>query len=1441
MSTIAEAELRINPKLDIQEFNKLLKLVKGSLGELGGDIQLIDPDALEKDIKETAEAFDKLNQAAKDAFDGQELTGYRKNLGNVKDGLLEISGLKSGDGAAGLFNLEAAERFSGFLEGAAGKAQESNEAMRLLGAQTGATGDELARLETIAANVFQSGGFESFSDAISAIGTAKKAFGDALDDAGIQAFTSGAAGIAKVLDVDVNEVLQKSGTFVQQFGLDGQRAYELVALGAQKAGTSQDDFLDSLSEYSGLAKEAGLSAEEFVGILVAGGEAAAFNTDKIADSLKETQIRLNAGDIKFDDVAGLGPELKSVLETGLKQATAGDISIADFMSQSVKSINEAGLTDAMEAKLFAAISGTPAEDLGNELYGDIFGADIDTASIQAQAAAAGAQIGEAIAPQSVFEQLTLYFESSFGALAGYLGPALGPASQFLQITTALGPAAQALKLGALAKDAAQFGLSILSKVIPGLVTQTAVTTAQAGATAAATTTQYALNTAMLANPAFLLVAGVGALIGAFVLFSDSGESVEEAMEGVNSAMAETNKVMADTAASDKTAEGLRNLAGEYDKFKDSGVAEEQKKAAAASKELADAVPEARDNMEALNDEVERGNGVLSINTEAVLAHADSMTEMNKVAREGALAKLRREVGELIESTGEAQKEVAGLTEDQQEFLELAANYDDAGLSKRADAFREKAAKISEEAGELATQYNAGNTDLQKGVKLLVDQGVSVKDLAKEYNKTEDEIKQIVKREEEAEKAALDAADATGKIGDAAAQSAGEVASLGSQFDAMLKNAQDGVRSTTSDLAGLLNASRNQNVQALGKIGGFLTGGKNALDAIKTGLIAQGKEQDKLARQGQADLDLSRNLITGEQRRSTAKRGTAKAQKSAFEKAQEEYGVVQKTLELQERQVEIARESERIAEGRESGVLDSLASEQTKLDVLKSQEASLRTLLQVADGADFTLENIGINLKESEQFDASQLIGELQADIQEQANAVQAVKLSAGIEVDEDAIQSLQEQQLQLQISLGLKEESTFTDFLIADVERIEGELSAFTDSEKARYDTLYENKVLSESEYATLVEQLETGTHQRQLEFQNVILQRKQQLRDRALELELNRLDRQFAAETKMLDDIAEETVRVRESIAEAVESIEDGRITRDQDEELAKLEDRYEKELITTERFEEEKTALEEKAERKRAGLAARLRGEALEADRLANLDALELQRAQLEEKRDALLAAGNLSEAAKITEQVEDIGLQIADKAGFLSSTFGEIQGELGDAVVTLFDFDEERAKEPWRNMFGIIGGGLERLAKAKATEFVLGLISGVGGFPGLLLSFAAKPIVEGLIGRLISPVLGSILSFASGGEVNEPTLAVLGDAANLGEANTEWVLNNQNMQDLIGLVVDRMQESMVGELRLLRHEVADLQFRLHVSGSDLTTATDRYRAKQSRRVINRTALAA
>ncbi len=322
--------------------------------------------------------------------------------------------------------------------------RELTNAQGNLAAQTGLTGDALNKLNDEAEKAFLGGVGGSLAEATKLIGNVQQQLGNVLPTEELGTFAARAQALAGLYDKDVNEVLAKSTPFIKQFGLSGDEAFNLIALASKDARTSQDDVLDSLAEYSQLLVQAGFSAEDFVGALSVAGEEGLFNTDKIADAIKESQIRLKAGDISKtlkDLNAQLPATLSNTIGSLTKAAESGQISIKEYLQQSGATIEEAfkagNISESLRSQLQVAIAGTPAEDIGTEVYGKIFGAPLPEEEIRARAAAAGQSAGNAVGQfltfdavirraQLAFEQVSKVIVQAFDGVFAFFQEVLAP-------------------------------------------------------------------------------------------------------------------------------------------------------------------------------------------------------------------------------------------------------------------------------------------------------------------------------------------------------------------------------------------------------------------------------------------------------------------------------------------------------------------------------------------------------------------------------------------------------------------------------------------------------------------------------------------------------------------------------------------------------------------------------------------------------------------------------------------------------------------------------------------------------------------------------------------------------------------------------------------------------------------------------------------------------
>ena len=538
--------------------------------------------AAKDDAGEVSQAFDEAGKAAENLGEAitnaaSDTTVFQKLADGIKGGLSDafsggfIGGLVGG-GVADLAQNAigaVADGFGAIIEGG----RELIGAQGDLQAATGASGAEFEQLKKSAEDAFLGGVGGSLAEATKAIANAKGALKDALPNEEIGTFVKNSQALATLYDKDVNEVVSKSAPFVRQFGLEGEKAFNLIAFASKEGKTASDDTLDTLAEYSQLLQEAGFSAEEFAGQIAIAGQEGLFNTDKIGDSIKEAQIRLKAGDTS-KAIADLQGSLPKAFGATLKEleglASSGQISIKEFLQRSGGAIEEAfsagDISEAMRSQLQVAIAGTPAEDLGAEAYGRMFGAPIPKEEIAAKALQAGKEAQNAAGQYLTFDTFTKQLELNFQKASAVIVGALDSAFKILSpvLTFVLNNLGMiATVVGVIAGAFAAYTLVVQGAAL-ATAAYTAIQSALGGSISIATVAQYAWNLAMSLNPVGAIVAGVVLLTAGVIALADAMSiSTEEAAD-----QAQANKELIESQK--KTNEenttltkGTKSMADEY--------------------------------------------------------------------------------------------------------------------------------------------------------------------------------------------------------------------------------------------------------------------------------------------------------------------------------------------------------------------------------------------------------------------------------------------------------------------------------------------------------------------------------------------------------------------------------------------------------------------------------------------------------------------------------------------------------------------------------------------------------------------------------------------------------------------------------------------------------------------------------------------------------------
>jgi phage-related minor tail protein len=237
-------------------------------------------------------------------------------------------------------------------------ADELRKALNGLQASTGAADEEMSGMHDAMLDIYNKGFGESFEDigkAMSTIGQQSGESGQKLAD-----LTKDAITLRDTFDFEVNESFRSAKMLMDQFGVSGDDAYNLIAQGAQKGLDKNGDLLDTINEYSVHFKQLGFNSEEMFNSLVNGSASGTFSVDKLGDAVKEFGIRakdsskgtieafttlgLNATQVSSDFAAG-GEKGRAAFEL----VTSKLLEMKDPLAQ-----NQAG----------TALFGTMWEDLG---------------------------------------------------------------------------------------------------------------------------------------------------------------------------------------------------------------------------------------------------------------------------------------------------------------------------------------------------------------------------------------------------------------------------------------------------------------------------------------------------------------------------------------------------------------------------------------------------------------------------------------------------------------------------------------------------------------------------------------------------------------------------------------------------------------------------------------------------------------------------------------------------------------------------------------------------------------------------------------------------------------------------------------------------------------------------------------------------------------------
>ena len=235
------------------------------------------------------------------------------------------------------------------------------KATNQVAASTGAAGAELEKLRGVMETVYAANYGETLTDVADAVALVDKNMAN-LSQNGMASAAEAALSLRDTFGYDVAETTRAAEAIRKNFGVSAEKAFDLIATGAQNGLDYSGELIDTLSEYSVQFAKLGLSADAMFQILQSGADSTAWNLDKIGDAVKEFSIRAIDGSdttaAAFQSLGYNADEMMSLFASGSDEASDAFFSVINRLL----AMDDQVQRDAVGVQLF----GTMWEDLGAE-------------------------------------------------------------------------------------------------------------------------------------------------------------------------------------------------------------------------------------------------------------------------------------------------------------------------------------------------------------------------------------------------------------------------------------------------------------------------------------------------------------------------------------------------------------------------------------------------------------------------------------------------------------------------------------------------------------------------------------------------------------------------------------------------------------------------------------------------------------------------------------------------------------------------------------------------------------------------------------------------------------------------------------------------------------------------------------------------------------------
>lgn len=275
---------------EVEKAKSKLETFKKQLAETEEKANEINLESARTEMSKTETSVDKAGDSFKELetkSNNTDLSKVKKEMDGVKSSADE---LKSAVGDALKEAGAAVTAAGGALTGTVVSANSEQKALNSLQAQAGLTAEEMTKYKDVLEDVYKGNFGESQEEVANTLALIKQTTNETNPDK-LKSMTENLFTLSDTFGYDYSETLRAVNMMMEQFGITGEEAFNLIAQGTQDGLNKNGDFLDTLNEYSVHYKQLGYNAEEFINSLKNGSEAGTFSIDKLGDAMKEFGIR----------------------------------------------------------------------------------------------------------------------------------------------------------------------------------------------------------------------------------------------------------------------------------------------------------------------------------------------------------------------------------------------------------------------------------------------------------------------------------------------------------------------------------------------------------------------------------------------------------------------------------------------------------------------------------------------------------------------------------------------------------------------------------------------------------------------------------------------------------------------------------------------------------------------------------------------------------------------------------------------------------------------------------------------------------------------------------------------------------------------------------------------------------------------------------------------